>query len=120
MTVEHSAEIDGSRYDYPHRILLRRIEDLATLIQLAHDQAEAKTLAAHFSKVFGFAVTECVVQAAAVISACWASDPPKRLEDVIGMSRKHGALLLEVLRVCNELNGWVADPFGSAAGGSGC
>ncbi|MEP0767035.1 MAG: hypothetical protein HRF45_10910 [Fimbriimonadia bacterium] len=120
MTPERTAEIDGARFGYPHIVRLRRIEDLGTLIRVAQDQREAKMLAAHFSKVFGFRVTEAVVQAAAVIGACWDADPPKRLEDVVVLSRTKGPLLLEMLRVCNELNGWADGPFGSAAGGSGC
>lgn len=120
MTPERKREIDGSRFGYPQRIRLRRIEDLATLIRVACEQREAKPLAVHFSKVFGFGVTEAVVQASAVLSACWDAEPPKRLEDLIAMSREHGSLMLEMLRVCNELNGWSDDPFGSAAGGGGC
>ena len=120
MMLPNTAEIDGTRFGYANAVKLRRIEDLATLIRIAADQHEARTLATHFTKVFEFPVTEEVVQAAAVISACWDTEPSQRLEDVVRMSREHGALLLEMLRVCNELNGWSDGPFGSAAGGSGC
>jgi hypothetical protein len=112
---------DASRYGCDEPIRLRRLEDLGALVRVAATQRLAKSLAAHWSAVFGFPVSPEAVQVAAVVSACWAGEDPPSVEHVVRMSRDRGRLLIELLRVCNELNGWEDDgPFGSAGGGTGC
>lgn len=99
-------------------VALRRIDDLAALIRVAQTQREARSLARHWTGVYGFAVSEEVVQAAAVIAACW--DGPS-IQEIVQMSRTRGPLLVALLKECNRLNGWEERgvPFGRAGGGTG-
>jgi hypothetical protein len=111
-----TAVVDASEHGLVEPIVLRRLVGLGELVQVAANQREAPVLARHFSKVYGFAVTEETVQIAAVVSACW--EGPS-LEDLVQMSRHQGTLLLNLLQVCNRLNGWDERPFGAAGGGTG-
>jgi hypothetical protein len=108
--------VDASEHGLTQPILLHRLRDLGELVRVAANQREAMVLARHFSKVYGFTVTVETVQVAAVVSACW--DGPS-LEDIVQMSRHQGPLLLNLLRACNDLNGWEEAPFGTAGGGAG-
>ncbi len=98
-------------------IEVQRIDDLRTLIQVAANQREARSLAVHFSGLYGFEVTPEDVKVASVIAGC----SGKSLEEIVQLSRTEGPLLVETLRKCNELNGWESGggPFGSAGGGTG-